>query len=206
MLSGTQMVESQTTRLQSYIDRLKAGDAKAKDELISCACDRLQRLTRKMLKSYPGVARWEQTDDIFQNAVIRLCRALNDTAPESVKHFLNLAALHIRRELIDLARHHYGPQGPGAHHDTGAGQAETPIAVASETTMDPGKLAQWSEFHKQVEALPAEEREVFNILWYHGIPQSEAATLLNLSERTLQRRWQSARLKIFQAMNGTLPE
>ncbi|MBM4070264.1 MAG: sigma-70 family RNA polymerase sigma factor [Planctomycetes bacterium] len=200
------MVESQTTRLQSYIDRLKAGDAKAKDELISCACDRLQRLTRKMLKSYPGVARWEQTDDIFQNAVIRLCRALNDTAPESVKHFLNLAALHIRRELIDLARHHYGPQGPGAHHDTGAGQAETPIAVASETTMDPGKLAQWSEFHKQVEALPAEEREVFNILWYHGIPQSEAATLLNLSERTLQRRWQSARLKIFQAMNGTLPE
>jgi len=206
LLSGTQMVESQTTRLQSYIDRLKAGDAKAKDELISCACDRLQRLTRKMLKSYPGVARWEQTDDIFQNAVIRLCRALNDTAPESVKHFLNLAALHIRRELIDLARHHYGPQGPGAHHDTGAGQAETPIAVASETTMDPGKLAQWSEFHKQVEALPAEEREVFNILWYHGIPQSEAATLLNLSERTLQRRWQSARLKIFQAMNGTLPE
>jgi RNA polymerase sigma-70 factor (ECF subfamily) len=200
------MNAGQTTQLQPIIDRLKAGDANAKDELINCACDRLLRLTRKMLKSYPGVARWEQTDDVFQSAAIRLCRALNDTAPESVAHFLNLAALHIRRELIDLARHHYGPEGAGAHHDTAKDQAKNPIVIASHTTLEPSKLAQWSEFHEKVEALPAEEREIFNLLWYHGVSQSEAATLLSLSERTLQRRWQSARLKIFQAMKGVLPE
>jgi RNA polymerase sigma-70 factor (ECF subfamily) len=131
---------------------------------------------------------------------------LNDTAPESVAHFLNLAALHIRRELIDLARHHYGPEGAGAHHDTAKDQAKNPIVIASHTTLEPSKLAQWSEFHEKVEALPAEEREIFNLLWYHGVSQSEAATLLSLSERTLQRRWQSARLKIFQAMKGVLPE
>jgi RNA polymerase sigma-70 factor (ECF subfamily) len=131
---------------------------------------------------------------------------LKDTTPQSVKHFLNLAALHIRRELIDLARHHNGPQGHGSHHDTGKDQIESPILAAPQTTLNPSKLAQWSEFHEKVEALPSEEREIFNLLWYHDLPQSEAATLLNLSERTLQRRWQSARLKIFDAMKGALPE
>lgn len=200
------MQHEQTAHLQSLIDRLKAGDTNAKDELVNCACDRLLRLTRKMLKSYPGVARWEQTDDVFQNAAIRLCRSLNDTKPESVKHFLNLAALHIRRELIDLARHHCGPEGTGAHHDTGKEQAKSPIALASHTTLEPSKLAQWGEFHEKVEALPVEDREIFNLLWYVGVPQSEAAVVLNLSERTLQRRWQLVRLKIHEVMKGALPE
>jgi RNA polymerase sigma-70 factor (ECF subfamily) len=196
----------QTAQLESLISRIHVGDVAARDELVSAACNLLQRLTRKMLKSFPRVARWEQTDDVFQNATIRLCKALKDTTPQSVKHFLNLAALHIRRELIDLARHHNGPQGHGSHHDTGKDQIESPILAAPQTTLNPSKLAQWSEFHEKVEALPSEEREIFNLLWYHDLPQSEAATLLNLSERTLQRRWQSARLKIFDAMKGALPE
>jgi len=200
------MTESQTARLQDLIDKLKVGDAKAKDDLVKSACDRLLRLTRKMLKSYPGVARWEQTDDIFQNAAIRLYRSLNDSPPQSVQHFFNLAAMHIRRELIDLARHHFGPQGAGSHHDTGNDQRNGPLADASNTTLNPSKLAQWSEFHEHVNSLPAEEREIFDLLWYHGVSQSDAAKLLNLSERTLQRRWQSARLKVFEAMKGVLPD
>src|ERR1700684_2515733 len=100
--------DGQTVQLETLMARVRTGDSAARDELISAACDRLLRLTRKMLKSFPRVARWEQTDDVFQNATIRLCKALKDTTPQSVQHFLNLAALHIRRELIDLARHHNG--------------------------------------------------------------------------------------------------
>jgi RNA polymerase sigma-70 factor (ECF subfamily) len=62
--------------------------------------------------------RWEQTDDVLQNATPRLCRALRETTPPTVRDFFRLAALHVRRELIDLARHHYGPQGPAARHHT----------------------------------------------------------------------------------------
>ena len=29
---------------------------------------------------------------------------------------------------------------------------------------------------------------------------------MTLSQRTLQRRWQAARLKVFQAMNGVFPD
>lgn len=195
-----------TAQIENWILRVQGGDRAATDELIKAAYERLLRLTRKMLKSYPRVARWEQTDDVFQNAAIRLSKALKETVPQSARHFFNLAALAIRRELIDLARHHFGSQGPGSHHDTGKPGAESPIGLASESTLNPVKLAQWSEFHEQVDALPAEEQEVINLLWYDGVSQTEAAAFLKLSERTLQRRWQSARLKLFHALKGTLPE
>src|SRR5947209_5895326 len=44
---------NQTIQVQGWLDRLRAGDESARKELLNCACDRLTRLTRKMLKSYP---------------------------------------------------------------------------------------------------------------------------------------------------------
>jgi RNA polymerase sigma factor (sigma-70 family) len=75
-----------------------------------------------------------------------------------------------------------------------------------EPSDDPGRLAAWSEFHRQVELLPPEDREVFDLLWYQELSQAEAAALLNISERTVKRRWQSARLALFEAMGGEPPE
>src|SRR5262245_49199486 len=105
-----------TTLLQERLDRLLAGDVAARDELLAAASKRLQRLARKMLRGYPAVGRWEQTDDVLQNATLRLCRALQEVKPQSVRSFFNLAAVQLRRELIDLARHYGGPLGAGAHH------------------------------------------------------------------------------------------
>ena len=70
---------------------------------------------------------------------------------------------------------------------------------------DPGRLAEWTGFHAQVEALPEEEREVFDLLFYQGVPQAEAAAVLGVSERTIKRRWQAARLALHEALGGRLP-
>ena len=75
----------------------------------------LERLTRRMLKDYARLRRWEQTGDVLQNALLRLHRALASERPRSVRAFLALAATQIRRELIDLSRHHFGPEGQAAH-------------------------------------------------------------------------------------------
>jgi RNA polymerase sigma-70 factor (ECF subfamily) len=201
---------SQTAQIQGWIERLKAGDESARKELLACACARLERLTRKMLRSYPRVRRWEQTDDVFQNASLRLYRALAEVRPAGVVEFFRLAALNIRRELLDLAKHYYGPRGAGAHHASLAGGEESGEGPAAceraDTQDDPARLAAWTEFHTQVDALPAEEREVFDLLWYQELTQAEAANLLGVSERTVKRRWQSARLQLFRALGGALPD
>jgi RNA polymerase sigma-70 factor (ECF subfamily) len=194
-----------TTRLQVWLDRMEAGDPAAAEGLIGHALDRLRRLTRKMLRGYPAVHRWEQTDDVLHNAVIRLQRSLTQMRVGSVRGFFNLAAEHIRRELIDLARHYYGPQGFGANHASGRAspsEGGVPLHDRPDETGDPARLAEWGEFHRLVEALPAEEREVFNLLWYHSLSQAEAAALLNVTERTVRRRWRAARLRLDQALHG----
>ena len=116
--------DQQTTDIQQWLDRLRAGDDQARAELVNCACHRLEWLTRKMLRSWERVHRWEQTADVVQNVLVRLYRALSESQPETPVEFFRLAALNIRRELRDLAKHYYGPRGEGTNHAT-AGMAGT---------------------------------------------------------------------------------
>jgi RNA polymerase sigma-70 factor (ECF subfamily) len=200
----------QTVEIQGWLDRLRAGDPSAREQLIQVACDRLERLTRKMLRSWQRVHRWEETQDVMQNAAVRLYRALAESKPESTIDFFRLAALNIRRELQDLAKHYYGPRGLGANHATAAWKpaSNSDDSLAWEPSAneeEPANLAAWAEFHARVDTLPDEEREVFDLLWYQEVSQAEAAALLGVSERTVKRRWASARLRLHEILGGTLP-
>jgi RNA polymerase sigma factor (sigma-70 family) len=198
----------QSEQLQTWIDQMQAGEPTARDQLLGHACERLRRLTRKMLKGFARVKHWELTDDVLQNALLRLWTALGQVTPRSTRDFYRLAALQIRRELIDLTRQYYGPQGMGAHQ---AGNVEcdrstnAPRANAADLTLEPSRLATWTEFHQRVDTLPEDEREVFDLLWYQGLTQPEAAALLTISEATLRRRWLAARRRLHQALKGDLP-
>ena len=59
-----------TTQFQQLLDGWAAGDEVARCRLLESAGQRLMKLTRRMLSNYPHLRRWEQTDDVFQNAVL----------------------------------------------------------------------------------------------------------------------------------------
>ena len=40
------------------------------------------------------------------------------------------------------------------------------------------------------------------LLFYEGLTQEEAAKVLGISLRTVKRRWQSARCRLYDAFNG----
>ncbi|MFO0927177.1 MAG: sigma-70 family RNA polymerase sigma factor [Gemmataceae bacterium] len=195
--------------LQRCLDRALAGEAAARDELFRLAGARLERLARVMLRDFPRVRRWEETADVVQNALVRLCRALTDVRPATVRDFYRLAAVQIRRELIDLARHHYGPHGGGAHHHSQGGEggaADAPPAWdTGDASLDPGRVALWTDFHRQVDLLPDEQREVFDLLFYQGLSQDQAAELIGVSTRTIKTRWREARLRLHDLLGGALP-
>jgi DNA-directed RNA polymerase specialized sigma24 family protein len=93
-----------TTQLRRWAARIRAGDRAACEEMLRAAQSRLERLARKMMRRFPGVARWEESGDLLQNALLRLLRALEHVKPTSVRSFFGLAAERMRRELLDLAR------------------------------------------------------------------------------------------------------
>jgi RNA polymerase sigma-70 factor (ECF subfamily) len=85
-----------------------------------------------MLRGFPGVGRWEQTDDMLHGALARLCQALEAAVPKSAQHFYNLAALQIRRELLDLTDRYQGLIGASDHTDTTGGVLPGPARGADE--------------------------------------------------------------------------
>jgi len=194
-------------QMDACIQRLNHGDETAANELFNATAERLLRLTRNMLKGFPNVARWEQTDDVFQNASLRFYEALRETQLTDARHYFRLAALQIRRELIDMARHYQGPQGMGSNHQTQFADQqdeEKPQPYEhAEVTNDPGHLAEWQEFHSRVEQLPVDEKDVFDLLWYHDLSQEQAAEVLQTSVRTVRRRWRSARLMLHDVLMGS---
>jgi RNA polymerase sigma-70 factor (ECF subfamily) len=187
-----------TQQLHQWLQRMQAGDLKARDELIRGVCGRLEELARRMMRRFPNVRHYAGTDDLLQNALLRLLRALEKLeAPGSMREFYALATQQMRRELLDLARHVASARGPRAalfsqlpQEDSSGFDAEAPAEEGAE------QLEWWGRFHHQVESLPVEEREVVGLVFYHGWKHGEVAELFQVSERTVRRWLQSARRRL----------
>lgn len=201
----------ENTVIRHCIDQLNAGNMEIRGELIDFAYARLQRMTKKMKGDFERLGRWEQTDDILQNASLRLFDSLRSVTLADERHFYRLAALQIRREMVDLCRHYQGPLGVGANHHTQRRQANAEKSAAppaydqAEVSADPRRMHEWGEFHRCVGELPEKEREVFEMLWYHELSQQEVAELTGLSTRQIKRIWRSAKLQLHDRLQGDVP-
>jgi RNA polymerase sigma factor (sigma-70 family) len=193
-----------TLVVQGLLNRLRAGDKVAAQELISASMNRLQVLSRKIMGDIPTVRRWEETDDVAQNAMLKIWKALSTVHPETPLDYFRLAAAVIRRDLIDLARHYYGPRGMGANHANsglmGDSEMQSPVNLKAADSTDPETLGRWTDFHEYVEALPDEERTLFDLLWYQGLSLVHATEVMQIPERTLRRRWKTARVNLYRAL------
>lgn len=202
----------ESTHLQQLLDRYQADQPHAFDDLIEYASKRLRSLARKMLARYPHVRRWEETDDVMQSALLRLHRSLSEVRPDSKRAFFGLAATQMRRTLIDLARHYYGNHGLGKNHRSVAGNQTESFAgnaveqAANRHCDEPDNLQRWTDFHTAIDQLPEEEREVISLVWYGGMMQKDVAELLDVSERTIIRRMNRAKLSLSQLLGERPPE
>jgi RNA polymerase sigma-70 factor (ECF subfamily) len=203
---------TRTTIIHDCVQRLRQGESGARERLLACACDRLVALTQKLKREFPRVARWEETDDVLQNSLLRLNRALEQVEIQDARHFLRLAATQIRRELIDLARRYQGPLGMDRHHDTRVKQNDSSDADFSpgprhsqDETHNPQNLQSWTELHEAINQLSPDLKEVFDLVWYHELPQEEIAEMLGVTTRTVKRRWREARLALHTALQGEPP-
>ena len=103
-----------TARLAACLEQLHAGDDVARGEILALCDARLRELSHRLLGKFAKVRRWDDTDDVAQNAALRLYRALADTVPDSPRGLMGLMSTQIQRELIDLARKHSGPMSYAA--------------------------------------------------------------------------------------------
>jgi RNA polymerase sigma factor (sigma-70 family) len=191
-----------TVALQACLDRWRAGDREAANDLMKMALDRLEKLARRMTRAFPNVRGVADTDDVLHNSLLRLLRTLQRLRPARTRDFFNLAAVHIRRELLDLARRSKNRRTVSLDNaDSTALPNPEPIAPD-----DSGPEAdRWVRFHEAVDRLPPEEREIVGLVFYHEWSQEQIAELLGVNVRTVRRKWKKA-CERFRAMAAEIPE
>jgi len=180
------MAEGNTTILvQGWLDVLKNADTvasqRARSELIEHTQRRMEALCRKMffqsLKGAPPID-WEGG---YQEAALKLWKALDDVKPANIREFFGLPTKKIREVSLDLCRKYV---------------REPPPPAESGASFSPETAAKWAEFHDQVKKLEQPLRETFELLWYHDLTQKEVAAMHDVDESTVKRRFRKAREKL----------
>jgi RNA polymerase sigma-70 factor (ECF subfamily) len=183
-----------TTQL---LAEFQAGNDSARAALLEHTLERLRVLAARMFHQYAHLRSMNDTDEVMQQALVRLHRALATVRLTTARDYFGLAARQIRWVLQDLARK------AAACAVTCTNQHEDLERL--DTAGEPSTLAEWTEFHERISALPDDDRELFDLLLYQGVMQAEAAEILNLPLRTLKRRWQQAKIRLHDALRGDWP-
>jgi RNA polymerase sigma-70 factor (ECF subfamily) len=177
--------ENTTVIVQRYLDAL-AGDQPA-DPIIRALLDRavgrLQLLCSNLLyRSYPRLTRPPvnlEADELLGGVVAGLLKALREVRPRTVRHFFALANQHMRWQLNDLARRL--DNQPGAL-ELREGGVPAPASTGS------GLSPQGRRMLAAIDQLPEDEREVFGLVRVQGLTHAEAAGVLGVCPKTVQRR------------------
>src|SRR5262249_14997094 len=149
---------------------------------------------------YPRLARPPvnlQAEDLLSAVVARLLQALRAVRPGNVRQFFALANQHMRWELNGLARQL--DEQPRAE-PMGDSSIGAPASSGSGLSIDAQRML------GAIEALPEDEREVFSLVRIQGLSHVEAAEILGVSTKTVQRRIHRGMLLLAQALDDLRPQ
>jgi RNA polymerase sigma-70 factor (ECF subfamily) len=197
------MIEEPTTAaVQRYLDAL-AGDQPAEPivrALLDRSVRRLQLLCTNLLyRKYRRLTLPPMNlrpEEMLDAVVERLLKAMRSVRPQTVRQFFALVNQHMRWELNDVARR----------------LEEQPTAVELREDMVPAPASSGSlltpdgcRMLKAIDELPEDEREAFGLLHVQGLTQGEAAEVLGVSVRTVQRRLSRSLLLLAKQLDDLRP-
>lgn len=192
-----------TIIIQRYLDALP-GDAEAEPivrQLLEQAARRLHLLCASFLyKNYPRLMRPPvnlEAEDLLGGVVAGLLKALEKTRPPTVRRFFALANQHMRWQLNDLARRL--DERPAVATLVDGSLAAPPLSTASGLSPDGRRVLE------AIDGLPDEEQEVFDLVGIQGLTHAEAAAVVEVSEKTVQRRLNRARLLLAERLADLRP-
>jgi RNA polymerase sigma-70 factor (ECF subfamily) len=182
-----------TAAVQRYLDDLadvsRSSEAEPViRELLARAVNRLHLLCANLLhRSYPRLTRGPfnvSADEILGAVVERMLKAMRQIRPASVRQFFALASQHMRWELNDLARRL-------DKREIAIELRESWVTGPPEKGADTGPPAPsptLSRILSAIDELPEDEREAFNLVRLQAMGVSEAARVVGVSSKTIQRR------------------
>jgi RNA polymerase sigma factor (TIGR02999 family) len=171
------------------------GDKQAAEQLMPLVYDELRRLAR-------GYLRRERPDHTLQptalvnEAYLKLIdqRRVNW---QNRHHFFGIAAQMMRRILVDHAREHATEKRGGSRCKLSLDAADIPSTGERAQEL----VALDEALQKLAEVFPRKGR-VVELRFFGGFSVGETAGVLGVSDKTVMREWESAKLWLYREMDS----
>jgi DNA-directed RNA polymerase specialized sigma24 family protein len=207
-----------TVAIQHYLDELARlpGDAPAEPvvrQLLERSAGRLHLIGARLLyRSYPRLTRGPLNFDAHEmlSAVVeRLMRAMREIRPGTVRQFFALANRHMRWELNDLARRLDEQSRAVLLRESFAaapGGGASDVSDAGGISAEPPGGVTLGRILAAIEELPEEDQEVFHLIRLQGLTHAEAAEVVGVSAKTIQRRLHRGVIRLGELLADLRPD
>jgi RNA polymerase sigma factor (TIGR02999 family) len=184
-------VQAITQLLQSA----RQGDRAAADQVVAQLYGDLQRLARRHVRQ-AGHLTLLDTTALVHEAWMRLAGSQGADFPDR-RHFLAYAAQAMRSVVIDLVRARQAERrGGGQQHLT------LDTAIADQIPQGDDDLLRVHEALDELAQVEPRLAQVVEMRYFAGLREQEIAEALGVTERTVQRDWQKARLFLSISLAG----
>ena len=173
----------------------RQGDASALDRLLPLVYEELRRLAHAQMRGEAPGEEVLQTTALVHEAFLRLAPGV-DIAWQDREHFYAICARVMRRILIDRARERRALKRGGD---------EGPVSLTNCMGVVPardGDLLALDEALGRLSTLQPRMGQVVELRFFAGLSVEEAAEVLGVSSKTVQRDWQVARNWLLCELNG----
>jgi RNA polymerase sigma factor (TIGR02999 family) len=182
-------------QITELLVRMQAGDPGARDALFSAAYEELRRLARSRLRD-GGRNTVLETTALVHESYMRFVRA-GELRTEDRRSFFAYASRVMRSVIIDSARERLAERrGGNMQALTLSTELVADLPAGEETIL---KVHEALEVLAQADARLA---QVVEMRYFGGYSEREIAETLGVTERTVQRDWEKARLILRAALKS----
>jgi RNA polymerase sigma factor (TIGR02999 family) len=186
------MDERDASEITQILQRWNDGGLEAKEELLPFVYDELKRQARKLM-SRERPNHTLQPTALVHEAFIKLSRQTG-IEWKNRSHFYGISSRLMRQILVDHARvHSADKRGSNAIHFS-VEDVDIPVETRAESILIVDEaLTRLSQIDEQ-------QAQIVEMRFFGGMSNGEIAEALDVSERTVGREWQSAKLWLFREL------
>lgn len=183
---------SPPSELTDLVRRAQQGDAAASDALFTATYQELRRLARARLRG-GGRSALLDTTSLVHETYLRFVRA-RSLRLEDRLHFMRYAGRVMRSVIVDFARRR--------HADRRGGAAGIHVTLRTEdgACADEEQILRVHEALQALAKLDPRMALVVELRYFGGLSEAEIAEALDVTDRTVRRDWQKARLWLAEAL------
>jgi RNA polymerase sigma factor (TIGR02999 family) len=188
-------VDRHVNELTQLIQKVAGGDSSARDELFAAAYAELRKLARSRLHA-GGRNTYLATTALVHESYLRFLNA-SELAIEDRRAFFSYASKVMRSVIIDSVREHQAQRrGGDVVHLTLHSQ------FASEVPSGEDEVLRVHDALLALEAADPRLAKVVEMRYFGGFSETEIAEALDLTERTVRRDWDKARLLLMNLLKN----